>query len=43
VDLAVNIAPLSQAGYDYVVSIEHEDWDFEKSEELVRRGFCSNE
>jgi sugar phosphate isomerase/epimerase len=33
------IAALYQYGYDYVVSIEHEDRAFEKTEELVKRGF----
>ncbi len=33
------IAALYRAGYDGVVSIEHEDRDFEKTEELVKRGF----
>lgn len=33
------IAALYRAGYDGVVSIEHEDRDFEQSEELVKRGF----
>ncbi len=33
------ISALYRAGYDYVVSIEHEDRDFEKTEELVQRGF----
>lgn len=33
------IAALYRAGYDGVVSIEHEDRDFEGSEELVQRGF----
>ena len=28
-----------RAGYDYVVSIEHEDRSFERTEELVKRGF----
>ena len=26
-------------GYDYVISVEHEDRSFEKTEELVKRGF----
>jgi sugar phosphate isomerase/epimerase len=26
-------------GYDYVMSIEHEDRAFEKTEALVKRGF----
>lgn len=33
------IAALYAVGYDYVVSIEHEDRAFEGSEELVKRGF----
>jgi sugar phosphate isomerase/epimerase len=33
------IAALYRAGYDYVISIEHEDRSFEGSEELVKRGF----
>lgn len=33
------IAALYRAGYDGVISIEHEDRDFEKTEELVKRGF----
>ncbi len=33
------IAALYRAGYDYVLSIEHEDRDFEKTEDLVKRGF----
>jgi sugar phosphate isomerase/epimerase len=33
------IAALYRAGYDYVVSIEHEDRAFEGTEELVQRGF----
>jgi sugar phosphate isomerase/epimerase len=33
------IASLYRVGYDGVVSIEHEDRDFEKTEELVKRGF----
>jgi sugar phosphate isomerase/epimerase len=33
------IAALYGAGYDYVVSIEHEDRMFEGTEELVKRGF----
>ena len=32
------IAALYGAGYDYVVSIEHEDRSFEKTEDLVKRG-----
>jgi sugar phosphate isomerase/epimerase len=33
------VAALYRAGYDYVVSIEHEDRAFEASEHLVKRGF----
>ncbi|MBX3071341.1 MAG: sugar phosphate isomerase/epimerase [Thermomicrobiales bacterium] len=33
------MAALYRSGYDYVVSIEHEDRKFEGSEELVKRGF----
>jgi sugar phosphate isomerase/epimerase len=33
------IAALYEVGYDYVLSIEHEDRAFEKTEELVKRGF----
>jgi sugar phosphate isomerase/epimerase len=33
------VAALYRAGYDYVVSIEHEDRAFEKTEALVKRGF----
>jgi sugar phosphate isomerase/epimerase len=33
------ISTLYQVGYDYVISIEHEDRAFEKTEELVKRGF----
>jgi sugar phosphate isomerase/epimerase len=33
------IAALYAVGYDYVLSIEHEDRAFEKTEELVKRGF----
>jgi sugar phosphate isomerase/epimerase len=33
------IGALSEAGYDYVVSIEHEDREYEGSEDLVKRGF----
>ena len=32
-------AALTDARYDYVVSIEHEDRNFEGNEELVKRGF----
>jgi sugar phosphate isomerase/epimerase len=33
------VAALYRAGYDYVISIEHEDRAFEKTEALVKRGF----
>ncbi len=33
------ISALYRNGYDYVISIEHEDRAFEKTEELVKRGF----
>jgi len=33
------MAALYAAGYDHVVSIEHEDRAFEETEELVKRGF----
>jgi len=33
------ISALYKAGYDYVISIEHEDRAFEKTEDLVKRGF----
>jgi len=33
------IAALKAAHYDYVVSIEHEDRNYEGDEELVKRGF----
>jgi sugar phosphate isomerase/epimerase len=33
------IAALYAVGYDYVLSIEHEDRAFERTEELVKRGF----
>jgi sugar phosphate isomerase/epimerase len=38
VDWRKFISALYHAGYDYVLSIEHEDRDFEKTEELVKRG-----
>jgi len=38
-DWARFFSALTAARYDYVVSIEHEDRDFEGSEELVKRGF----
>jgi sugar phosphate isomerase/epimerase len=33
------ISALYGVGYDYVISIEHEDRGFEKTEDLVKRGF----
>jgi sugar phosphate isomerase/epimerase len=33
------VAALYRAGYDYVVSVEHEDRSFEGTEQLVKRGF----
>jgi sugar phosphate isomerase/epimerase len=33
------VAALYRAGYDGVVSVEHEDRTFEGTEELVKRGF----
>jgi sugar phosphate isomerase/epimerase len=39
VDWGKFIAALTAAKYDYVISIEHEDRNFEGSEELVKRGF----
>ena len=33
------IAALYAVGYDYVLSVEHEDRAFEKTEDLVKRGF----
>jgi sugar phosphate isomerase/epimerase len=39
VDWGKFFAALTAAGYDYVVSIEHEDRVFEGDEELVKRGF----
>jgi sugar phosphate isomerase/epimerase len=39
VDWSKFIAALKAVGYDYVVSIEHEDRDYEGDEELVKKGF----
>ncbi len=39
VDWAKFISTLYAVGYDYVISIEHEDRAFEGSDELVKRGF----
>jgi sugar phosphate isomerase/epimerase len=33
------VAALYRVGYDYVISVEHEDRAFEKTEDLVKRGF----
>ena len=39
VDWAKFVGALKSVGYDYVVSIEHEDRDYEGEEELVKKGF----
>lgn len=39
VDWANFIGTLKSVGYDYVVSIEHEDRNYEGDEELVKKGF----
>jgi sugar phosphate isomerase/epimerase len=39
VDWGRFISQLYRFGYDYVISIEHEDRKFEGTEELVKRGF----
>ena len=39
VNWAQFISALYAVGYDYVISIEHEDRAFEKTEDLVKRGF----
>jgi sugar phosphate isomerase/epimerase len=39
VDWSKFIGALYAVGYDYVISIEHEDRSFEKTEDLIRRGF----
>jgi len=33
------LSALYRVGYDYVISIEHEDRAFEKTEDLIKRGF----
>ena len=33
------VAALYAVGYDFVVSVEHEDRAFEQTDELVERGF----
>ena len=39
VDWGKFFAALGDVGYDYVVSIEHEDRDYEGDEDLVKKGF----
>ena len=39
IDWGKFISALYRVGYDYVISIEHEDRAFEATEELVKRGF----
>jgi sugar phosphate isomerase/epimerase len=39
VDWGRFISALTEVGYDYVISIEHEDRAFEGTEDLVKRGF----
>ncbi len=39
VDWAKFIAALYQSGYNSVISVEHEDRNFEATEELVKAGF----
>jgi sugar phosphate isomerase/epimerase len=39
VDWQAFFSGLYRVGYDYVISIEHEDRDFEGDDELVKRGF----
>ena len=39
IDWGSFISQLYRYGYDYVISIEHEDRQFEGTEELVKRGF----
>jgi sugar phosphate isomerase/epimerase len=39
VDWGKFISALYRVGYDYVISIEHEDRAFEKTEDLIKRGF----
>ena len=34
------MSALYSSGYDYVISVEHEDRAFEATEDLVKRGFC---
>ena len=37
--LLLVLAALYAVGYDYVISVEHEDRAFEETEDLVKRGF----
>jgi sugar phosphate isomerase/epimerase len=39
IDWGKFISALYRVGYDYVISIEHEDRAFESNEELIKRGF----
>lgn len=39
VDWGKFISALYRIGYDYVISIEHEDRTFERTEDLIKRGF----
>jgi sugar phosphate isomerase/epimerase len=39
IDWSKFISALYRVGYDYVISIEHEDRAFEKTEDLIKRGF----
>jgi sugar phosphate isomerase/epimerase len=39
IDWGKFISALYRVGYDYVISIEHEDRAFEKTEDLIERGF----
>jgi sugar phosphate isomerase/epimerase len=39
IDWGKFISALYRVGYDFVISIEHEDRAFEKTEDLVKRGF----
>ena len=39
IDWGKFISALYRVGYDYVISIEHEDHAFEKTEDLIKRGF----
>jgi sugar phosphate isomerase/epimerase len=39
IDWSKFISALYRVGYDFVISIEHEDRSFEKTEDLIKRGF----